>query len=130
MIISCVLSITSHAGAEWGRGFEGTGESSVVINDQVHGGITDYCRLRILRLGPEGFADYLYVVLFMQLPCRGKTPEDGLGLLFALEAVPNTPAAEAVPDWIIQSFLCSCRVYLYGGSQFSNLQTLVVSVAC
>lgn len=92
----------------------------------VHGGITGYCRLRILRPGPEGSADYLYVVLFMHLPCRGSTPEDGLGLLFALEAVPNTPAAKSMPDWIIQSFLWSCRVYLFVGNQLLNWTSWLV----
>lgn len=32
---------------------------------------TSYCRLRILRPGPKGFADYLYVVLFMPFLCSG-----------------------------------------------------------
>lgn len=45
------------------------GYRRVVINDQVHEGI--YCRLRISCPSPEGFADYLYVVLFMHFLCSG-----------------------------------------------------------
>lgn len=65
--VSSVLHHTQRG--RMGPGFEGTGESS--RRYKWSGTRGNYCRLRILCPSPRGFADYLYVVLFMHFLCSG-----------------------------------------------------------